>query len=155
MTTERQLTSWPQAGIRIVGAIAIIIGLLDAYSLWLAVPRRFGNTAQYVHTTAAVVHGMFVINATLCLALIACAVAAFVLPRRATTALSVLCAIELVYLLFLFLIPPTTEFGQHIGAAFGIGMVGLDFQVFSAFPIWGLLVCVLARRAMNRADSPK
>jgi hypothetical protein len=92
---------------------------------------------------------MLFISALLCCCLIAFGVKAVLSPQAGARLLVILFPIEIVYMLVLLLIPRSTTLGEHLGAAFGIGTVGLYFQVLTALPLWGLVLCVIARRTMR------
>ena len=136
--------------LRILALICALVGLFGLLQLWAAFPRRFGVTSHFVHTSPIIVRSMYFVSAAFCCALIVVGVKAFRLPQTATGALIVLFTSELAYILFLLLLPPSSALGANVGAAFGIGTVGLDIQIFTAFPLWGLLLSIVARKIIRQ-----
>jgi hypothetical protein len=140
---------WILLLLRLLAAVCVVVGLLDLYVLWRAIPTRFGAGSHFVHTTAIVVHSMFFISALFCCCLIAFGVKAALSPKGGVRFLVILFSTEIAYILALLLLPSSTTFGKDVGAAFGMGTVGLYFQVLTALPIWGLVLCLIARRSLR------
>jgi hypothetical protein len=135
--------------LRLLGIICVVVGLLDLYVLWRAISTRFAGGNHLVHTTPIVVDTMFFMSALFCCCLIAFGVNVVRSPQAGVRFLVILFSAEIAYVLALLLLPSSTMLGKQVGAAFGLGTVGLYFQVLTALPLWGLTICLIARRIMR------
>jgi hypothetical protein len=140
---------WILLLLRLLATVCVVVGLLDLFALWRAIPTRFGAGSHFVQTTPSVVHSMFFMSALFCCCLIALGVKTALSPQAGVRFLVILFSAEIAYILALLLLPSSTTFGEHVGAAFGVGTVGLYFQVLTALPLWGLALCLIARRTLR------
>jgi len=139
---------WILLLLRLLATVCVVVGLLDLYVLWRAIQTRFG-AGSLVHTTPTIVHSMFFMSALFCCCLIGLGLKTALSPQVGVRFLVILFSAEIAYILALLLLPSSTTFGEHVGAAFGVGTVGLYFQVLTALPLWGLVLCLIARRTLR------
>ncbi len=138
---------------RIVGIVGMVLGALDLGSVIVGIPRILGSGAHFMDTSRGVVISMSVVSGLFSCFLIALGARAMRSPDTAARALAWLFSIELIYFASLIILPTiSSELGLRVGAAFGVGMLGMSFQIFTALPLWGGVLSMLAMRR-KRADA--